>query len=295
MQNACAQAQWKNFTKTTCPVLLVLDAGSSAVCENRLGSRQPLGEVDKEANSTCQTVVLGQTPLLAGACSNHSDAHKARECLHSKTFFFFFCIVFFHPMSSCFLTLFLLHLNMWVLIFSYHSWVFPLLYPTVSASVSLLCLPPVLHPGPWLGSCKLLPSSPLPAACFLNFSSPEYHSHIPTSYCLFFSFPLQPTFPVSLPWNFLFLHCETCHNQVLRQSVSLPCNFELHHYFHSCLFLVKGAQGAERCINIHSSPEQPGTLSIKKVIFLLSPELLRIARFLFLDVGKSWVFHYSCS
>lgn len=207
MQNARAQAQWKNFTKTTCPVMLVLNAGSSAVCENRLDSRQPLGEVDKEANSTCQTVVLRQTPLLAGACSNHNDAHKARKCMHSKTFFF--CIVFFHPMSPCFLTLFLLYPDMWVLIFSYHSWVFPLLHPTVSDSVSLLCFPPILHPGPWLGSCKLLPSrSPLPTACFPNFSFPEHsfpHPYPTTLNFLFFlAAYLSCISPMKLPFSSLW-------------------------------------------------------------------------------------------
>lgn len=193
-------------------------------------------------------------------------------------------------MSPCFLPLFLLHSDMWMLIFSYCSWVFPLLHPTVSGSVSLPWLPPC--PSSWSVTRKLWTA---PTVGFPSFSSPEcsFPHPLPSYLHLSLFFSSQPTVPVSLPCNFLSLPfpVKPAITSSFPSLPLFPCDFEPDHSFHSRLSLVKRALGAERCVNLCSSPEQPGTLVIKKVIFLLWPELLQIARFLFMDIGKLWVFH----
>lgn len=98
---------------------------------------------------------------------------------------------FFHPMSPCFLPLFLLHSEMWMLIFSYRSWVFPLLHPTVSGSVSLPWLPPC--PSSWSVTRKLWTA---PTVGFPSFSSPKCsfpHPYPATCTSRFF-FPRSPPF-----------------------------------------------------------------------------------------------------
>lgn len=178
---------------------------------------------------------------------------------------------FFHPMSPCFLPLVLLHSDMWVLIFSCRSWVFPLLHPTVSASVSLPCLPPC--PSSWAMTRKLrtapvltsthcsLPKLQL-SQTLLPTSLPSY-SHLPP-----FFFPCSPPFLyLSHETSFLFPSVKPAITSSFPSMSLFPCGFEPDHSFHSHLLLVKRALGAERCVNLCPGPERPGTLIIKKVIF----------------------------
>lgn len=222
-----------------------------------------LWEVDKEANSTCQTVVQWYASLLEGTCRDRSDVHKARESLHNKTLFCLFFSILCHLVSSHSFS-FTQTCECW---FSHTVPGFsPYCTQQSQAQSPSLGFPPVLHPGLWLGSSELLPLLASQASAL-----PNAHSHIPypaTCTSRFF-FSSQPTVPVSLPCNFLSLPFPV-KPAITSSFLSLPlfpCDFEPDHSFHSRLSLVKRALGAERCVNLCSSPEQPGTLVIKKVIF----------------------------
>lgn len=142
----------------------------------------------------------------------------------------------------------------------------------------------------------MLPSSLLCAACFPIFSSPKHsfpnpYSAIHTSPFSFYI--LQPTFTVSLPLNFL--------------SLLFPVKLAITSSFLSLsLFLVAWRWTLLPLLFI-SNEKSIGSSKVcqpllwqsntcyKETKFWLWPELLQIARFLFMDIGKLQVFHQSCS
>lgn len=94
----------------------------------------------------------------------------------------------------------------------------------------------------WLGSFKMLPSSPLPAACFPIIRSPKHlfpnpYSATHTSPFCYLTGHLYCISSTELPFS--SLPCETCHNQLLPESAPFPCGLEMDPFFHSCLLLMK--------------------------------------------------------
>lgn len=98
---------------------------------------------------------------------------------------------------------------------------------------------PVLHPGLCPGSSEMLPSSPLPAACFPIISSPKHsfpkaYSATHTSPFFYLIAHFYSISPIEFP--FFSLPCETCHKQLLPASVPFSSGLEMDTSFHSFLF-----------------------------------------------------------
>lgn len=119
---------------------------------------------------------------------------------------------------------------------------------------------PVLHPGLCAGSSEMLPSSPLPAACFPVISSPNTHSQIPT----------QP--PTPFPFFYLTANLY-CISAIEIPLSSLPFSVEpaiISSFLSLFLFLLtwrwtppstpfyfnEKALGEVRCVNLCSGPKQ---------------------------------------
>lgn len=146
---------------------------------------------------------------------------------------------------------------------------FPLLHPTDSISVSCPWLPPC--PSSWSMTRKFWNAPILTAMCCLLPNLQLSQTLVPKSLLSYshlslFLFHLTAHLycvsPIELPFS--SLPCETCHNYLLPESVPFPCGLEMDPSFHSCLFLMKRALGAARCVNLCSGR---ATLVTKKLSF----------------------------